>query len=708
MRSNVRRDRLSRVVLRYIVPGCALLTLVFAFMHARLLRTSGLGAAPDQDGRADRRGVLLPPAGDRYRFLIEGRSDAEVLVDGQVVADRRMISAGPSVQLDRRQHEIAVRYAETSDTPQVSVLWARDGGHFRSVPRLLLVPQRIPLREVDLRRVMARLELVVPVAWLLVAALGLLLLARSWASSSVPPTAALLVATALFTTGVWWGTPGPAGWAPDEIGPADVRAGMQSAFAGGWASIYPPFHHALAALLYVPFEAALAAGIGDLEDVVWSGALLLVARSLSILMAIGIVWIAHRIALEQFGTRAAAFTAWFTLALLPLSYYAKTVNLDVPYVFWLMLSLLFFVRLISDTPKASDFYGFTLFGVVAICTKDQAYGFYLLPGIYLLIAGLLGPRAAVHGCPAIPSRRVLGIMTCIAVAGFAVLHNLAFNVSGFMEHVRSIAGPGSAGYAMFPNTPRGHVEMLIAGVSQLGTALSWPVLGLVAIAIGSAIATRAYALLWLLFPCISYYLTFITVVRYHYDRFFLGIGVVLAIAAGWWVDRWLTAPRGRTLKLAVVVSALGLALSRALALDVMMVNDPRYDVETWLREHVTPMQRVMTIGHDALLPRSSVVPWRPARLNPELLNDTRPEFLVVNVGFATRAEEGSPARQTFALLDAGATDYRRIRRFRGRVMPPLSWERRFQQVTDDPFTNLTKVNPTIDVYVRRDVVSGVQ
>jgi hypothetical protein len=294
-------------------------------------------------------------------------------------------------------------------------------------------------------------------------------------------------------------------------------------------------------------------------------------------------------------------------------------------------------------------------------------------------------------------------MTCIAVAAFAVLHNLPFNGSGFVEHVRLIAGPGSAGYAMFAHTPRGHAEMLVAGVLQLGQSMSWPIFSVAAIAAGSAIANRAYAVLWLLFPCVSYYLTFITVVRYHYDRFFLGIGVVLAIVAGWWIDRWLAAPRGRTLKLAAVVIALGLALTRAVALDVMMVNDPRYGVETWLREHVAPTGRVMAIGHDALLPRSSMAPWKPARLNPELLNDTRPEFLIVNVGFARRAEQGSAAQQTYAQLESGLTNYRRAVPFRGRVPPPLSWERRFQAVTDDPYTNLTKVNPAIDVYVRKDV-----
>ena len=703
MRSNVRRDGPARLVRNLLLPVCALLTLLFGFAHARLLRTSGLTVDAN---RIEQRGILIPLREGGYRFLLETR-DAEVLVDGRVVATGTPLAGSDPIRLDRRQHELVVRYRDGGANGRLTVLWAHDAGHFRPVPQLLLVPQRVPLREVDLRRVMNRLELAVPLLWLVIGGIAVLRLIRPWTSSAALK-AALIAGIVLFTIGVWWGVPGPAGWPPDEIGPVDVRGGVQAGFAGGWTSIYPPVHHAAIALLYLPFEATLAAGIGDLEDVVWSGALLLAGRLLSILMALGIVWLAHRIAREHFGDRAAAFTAWTTLALLPLAYYAKTVNLDVPYVFWLTLSLLFFARLVTDRPRPSDFYLFTLFAVAAVCTKDQAYGFYVLPAIYLLMAGLLGPAALARGWPAVPSRRVLAVMAGIAVAGFALLHNLPFNMAGFAEHVRLIAGPASAGYAMFPNTLNGHARMAVASAWQLGQALSWPVLAIGVVAIGAAIRNRHSVLLWLLLPCLSYYLTFISVVRYHYDRFFLGIGVVLAVAASWWLDRWLTAPRGRTFKLAAIVIALTYALSRAVALDVMMLNDARYDVERWLRDHVAPGQHVAAIGHDALLPRASMSPWTPARLNPELLSQTRPEFLVVNVGFALRAEEGSAARETYALLDAGTTDYRRVARFRGKAIPPLSWERRFQLITDDPFTNLTKVNPTIDVYVRRDVMGVVR
>ena len=72
----------------------------------------------------------------------------------------------------------------------------------------------------------------------------------------------------------------------------------------------------------------------------------------------------------------------------------------------------------------------------------------------------------------------------------------------------------------------------------------------------------------------------------------------------------------------------------------------------------------------------------------------------MNVGFRRRAEAGSPAQDFYAALDAGSAGYRRVARFRSPVVFPLSLEARFREVGDDPFSNLTKINPAIDVYVR--------
>ena len=88
---------------------------------------------------------------------------------------------------------------------------------------------------------------------------------------------------------------------------------------------------------------------------------------------------------ETFGGRAALFAAATIAVAMPLTYYSKIVNLDVPYVFWLCVALLFYLR-IYRTGRARDFYLFTVSGVAAICTKDQAYGFFVFPAAVMIRA----------------------------------------------------------------------------------------------------------------------------------------------------------------------------------------------------------------------------------------------------------------------------------------------------------------------------------
>ena len=76
---------------------------------------------------------------------------------------------------------------------------------------------------------------------------------------------------------------------------------------------------------------------------------------------------------------------------------------------------------------------------------------------------------------------------------------------------------------------------------------------------------------------------------YHYDRFFLGIVVILALVAGWWLDRW-TRPgvTARPLRLTLVCAASWYALARAISLDALMIQDSRYAAERSLVSIVSP------------------------------------------------------------------------------------------------------------------------
>jgi hypothetical protein len=112
----------------------------------------------------------------------------------------------------------------------------------------------------------------------------------------------------------------------------------------------------------------------------------------------------------------------------------------------------------------------------------------------------------------------------------------------------------------------------------------------VAAGAGIVVAWRARvtAIRLLLLPVVSYYATFIAVVGYHYDRFFLAPIVALCVAAGWGLDRWLApSARWRGLRVTATAAAFVYALTRVAALDTMMARDSRSAAEAWLLPHAT-------------------------------------------------------------------------------------------------------------------------
>ena len=72
----------------------------------------------------------------------------------------------------------------------------------------------------------------------------------------------------------------------------------------------------------------------------------------------------------------------------------------------------------------------------------------------------------------------------------------------------------------------------------------------------------------------------------------------------------------------------------------------------------------------------------------------------MNAGFSLRGDAESPPL-FYESLSSGALGSQLIGQYRTKPMFPLSLERRFVQVTEDPFSNLTKINPLIEIYARR-------
>jgi len=424
--------------------------------------------------------------------------------------------------------------------------------------------------------------------------------------------AILSVAFVLYLVPLTWGLPSWRGWAPDEIDPQAVLKAAAHSFSGGWTSRYPPLHYYVLDGIYKPLRWLAGPGRMALDETELYQLFFLAGRLLSVLMATATLWLVYRCS-RLFHDRfisclAAAAMAW----MVPFVYYAKTVNLEAPYLFWFALSLLFFARLLRHH-RLSDYLAFTAAAVCAVGTKDQTYALYVLPAVMLpLILAThrrhqedrLGLSLAV-----LWDRRLLW-SALVGVGLFVAIHKLPFDVHGFRHHIAEMRR-ASATAAEFSNTIGGHLGLAFASLRLTAFNLGLPlfVAGLAGVAAATLDVRRHWKRLTLLVFVVSYYLFFIVVIRYSYDRFFLPVALVLTLFAAPAVAKLL---RWRRLPLAaawiVLVGVFGFAILRAASVDAMMLADSRTAVEEWLAEHLEEGEVALVAGRSDRT-HDSVAEW---------------------------------------------------------------------------------------------------
>jgi hypothetical protein len=535
----------------------------------------------------------------------------------------------------------------------------------------------------------------------------------------------LLVAAAtllLHAPGLGWGLPSRYGWAPDELLPEIILEGLARGFSGDWTSKYPPFHQALLGLLYLPvLHAHGLHASGPIPGDVYH-TLFLIGRTLSLLMAAGVAALVYDCGRRLLDRRGALFAALLTATLLPFGFYAKLGNLDVPYLFWALVSLRFALRAL-DRPGAFDLSAFGVAAVLAVATKDQAYGLYAL-GAPLLILARARRRASGTWRPGPFGRALFGrdlaLATLAAGAAFVVAFRLPGNWGGFLEHVRIITGPASEDFQLFPATLAGQAALAHHSAAQLAFVLGLPALAVCVLGVGSVSARLLgllappqgrepgrpddRLLLGLLVPTLSYYATFIAVVLYSYDRFMLPLGVVLSFFGGRVLSEATAWPgwQGRVGRLvALVVVAYGLA--RAASLDALMLNDTRYAAERWLNAHAGAEDHVAGVGTLPRLPRLDGRRWSLLPPSADALTAARPDWVVINVDSARSLRPGGAKARFYGRLRGGALAYRRV--WGERWSAPwlvFDAERLSRGAYGPVLSNLEVVNPEIEVYRRAD------
>src|SRR6185369_16657039 len=143
----------------------------------------------------------------------------------------------------------------------------------------------------------------------------------------------------------------------------------------------PPLHFALLAAASAPVRVAGRALGWEAARV--HDARMTAGRVLSLALSLGVLLLVARGGRELGDEVAGVLAAALLASSVPFAYYAKMANLDVPYLFWFALSLLFFLRALRRA-QPRDFVLFALAAAAAVATKDQAFALYVLTAPFLV------------------------------------------------------------------------------------------------------------------------------------------------------------------------------------------------------------------------------------------------------------------------------------------------------------------------------------
>ncbi|HXU46360.1 MAG TPA: glycosyltransferase family 39 protein [Thermoanaerobaculia bacterium] len=504
----------------------------------------------------------------------------------------------------------------------------------------------------------------------------------------------------LFLLGLHWGLPSWHGWAGDEILPRHVGVGLGRWFSGGWHTKYPPFHYYVLALVQAPLRILsrlrwIPAGGSGIYEVYF-----VLDRLVSVAMALGAVLAIARVGRTVSGERAGLFAGALVACGAPFVYFAKTANVEMPFLFWFALSLVFYVRLL-DEHRLRDYLWFAVCAVLAITSKDQAYGLYVLAPL-AIVPSLARARSIEGARPgrlswlaALGDRRILAVLGLGLVLA-AAIYNWPANWRGFLAHVHTLLGPQSQEAKAFPPTLLGYLETVGQNVVHLRFCMGWP--GFLAGVAGAGWAAarargregRRLASIALL--GLSYELTFLAPILFSRDRYVLPLALLLALSGGRLLAALIEPGRLRTIRIALVAAVLAYGFLYALSVDLRMIQDGRYAAEEWIRARGVPPGRAVAIGRVKHAPRLPVVKWHGFE---RTLARRRPEVVAVNrIDLRSKSE-----RAAFDRLLSGALGYRLAARCQGRSRWDLL-------DTEGSLSSLIFVDPEIDLFARTGAPAG--
>ncbi len=421
------------------------------------------------------------------------------------------------------------------------------------------------------------------------------------------PVLALAFALFVYTRALDWGLPaGDETWAADAVRPSAPLAVAYQNFARGWNSgwfwfKYPPLHAFLLSALYAPYLAWLwlTGGLSGfasdypfgLADPVGSLSMLaLIGRATSAAMGAGSVLLAYACVVRSFGRAAAAGAAFVTTMAYPMVFYSQTTNVEVPYLFWMLVAILGAVRLVEGETARRWWVALGVGAALSVSTKELAAGAFVgLP--FAIIGAALAARRPVTDW-------LRGGLLAAASFGLAlvVANNALFNPLGFVQRVgfltqtlpREIALQYAPYY--FPIDLGGSrgasvefAQMSLA-TTRLVASLSWPTAALALSGWLLALRTRPAWALLLLAACVGYYVVSVRAMLSLSLRYLLPLTVFSCMAAGIALGTLTRSGTARAPRLALAALLSAWIFAYGWDVNRMMSGDGRYGAAQWLAE----------------------------------------------------------------------------------------------------------------------------
>lgn len=514
----------------------------------------------------------------------------------------------------------------------------------------------------------------------------------------------LLIAFLFFLIGINWGLPHAISpetvepWGVDTIAPVAPLSEAYHKFTrsnNNW-TYYPLFHYIVIDIAYAPYIAYqylkgnlkkpssdFPYGFKNPKNVLMH--LTLIARFISLIMALGIVFLVYKITEELFSRKAALWASLFTIFTPSLIFYSTTSNPDVPYIFWSFLAFWQIIKII----KYQKFIYYIIFSIsvaLAVATKDQAYGFFVFVP-FILIFSLVYQKKENENVNATDlinslfSRQiVLSFLLVILVYGLA--NNLFFGgYTGFINRLLRYQqnfqlnwqenSSGSLFYVQVSHFLK-YTNLVIRTLGP-GTLL----MSIFGISL-SVVKKDKLSLMLLIFP-LSYYFFCVAAIGVVAMRTILVPAIIITPFAANFIEKYLKKTGlARRLLIAGIFISLVWQLALTANLAFTLFKDSRYQAESWIKDNIPVGSIIETNVKEKFLPHISdnyqmevkgveLNKLIPGELNQKSLKERNPEYILLITGLGVSGDplsfKDKEIENYFTALIEGRFDYTLLAKF---------------------------------------------